>query len=336
MNRKAAVPHRILQALCLAGFVWQFVFYLAHWSSLPDEPGIHFASDGSFDVYASKIYGFYPHLITLIVIIADLVLTWVVGKEKLKLGLKVSEKGKQLIIGSMVIVLDLVALCIELCFCLWVYAVSTQEPAVMDKAPGYVLIAAGCIALAGVAFQCTVNAVCREKPAEAENISSGEKRMRRLRFLLTGNAERSEPAKHHNLIRIVSWIAVGIITFITAFGLERLPKDDLADKYHGLAYFANFGDYYAKWLVFLPLIIMVPFMALFEFIGIRSKKKDRQQLMILADRLKLIFAVFGSWWELQLISELPIGTVSVSIFAALCIGSFVLHFMEKRGKAPEN
>ena len=329
MGKKALLLHRFLQLLCIGELVWQFVFYLSRWSSLPEQPGIHFAHGGNFDVYASRIYGFYPHLMSLITLTANLLLTWVVRNEKLRLGLKVNERGKRLIIGSIVIVLDLVAAAVELCFCLWVYAVSTQDPAAMDKGPGYVLSAALIITLAGVIFQCIVNAVCREKSPEDESLTPEEKRKRRFRFLLTGNAEKAEPAKHHALFRAASWIIVGIMLMILAFVIERLPKDDIADNYHGLAYFANLGDYYAKWLVFLPFIVMVPFMALFEVIGIVSHKKGKAQLTALADRLKLIFAVFGAWWEIHLGSELPIGIVSVTAFAVLCIGSAVSYILGK-------
>jgi len=330
MSKTAKIIHRILQVLLLGGLVCEFVFFLMHWGSLPEQPGIHFDHDGNFDVYASKIYGFYPHLISLIVIAADIVLTWIVAKEKLKLGLKVNEKGKRLIISSIVITLDIAAIAVVLCFCFWVYAVSKQSPKIMDNGPMIIFECTVHIVLAAVIFQCIVNRMCREKTESVTDLTPGEKRKRNLRFLLTGSAEKPEPGKHHGLIRVASWLIVGMMLAIMSFVIERLPHDDIADNYHGLAYFANFGDYYAKWLVFLPFIVMVPFMALFEFIGIRSMKKGRLHLTVLADRLKMIFAVFGGWWEIILGSEQPISIVSVCIFALLCIMTYISYFIKNR------
>lgn len=330
MDSRSKAIHRILQILLLGGFVWEFVFYLMHWGSLPEEPGIHFAPDGTFDVHASKIYGFYPHLISLVVIVTDLVMTRVVSKEKLELGLRVTEKGKKLILSSIVITLDIVAIGIVLCFCCWVYAVSKQNEVIMDRIPSIILTTALTVAFAGVVFQCIVNTVCKEKTEAEKNLSPEEKRKRKLRFLLTGSADGIDPTKHHSLFRILSWIFVGMIMVISLFCLERLPQGDVADNYHGLAYFANFGDYYAKWLVFMPFILCVPIMLLCEFVSVRANKKGRAALVVLCDRIKLALAVFGSFWELLLLSELPIGAVSVILFALACTRAFVSYSLERR------
>ncbi|MBR6873807.1 MAG: hypothetical protein IKN17_09915 [Ruminococcus sp.] len=331
MNKPVRTVHRILQALCLLCLAGSMVFYLTRWGSLPEQPGIHFAPDGSFDVYASKVYGFYPHLIMLITIVINIVVTWLVGKEKLKLGLKVDDRGKNIILSSIVIVLDIVALLVCGCFAVWSYSVSVQEPLSM-KLMSMLLYAAFGAAIAGGIFQCVVNARHRLRPETEEDLSPGERKKQRLRFILTGRSSRTDPALFHGLSRAVSWLAAGIMLFMTAFVLERLPSGDVADEYHGLAYFANLDGYYAKWLVFLPLIAAVPFMALFEVMGIRAKKKGTVPAMLLADRLKLIFAGFGCWWELVLIHEREIGVVSVGLFLVLCAGAAVLYYRGRRDK----
>ena len=336
MDSKAKMTHRILTGVCWCCLVWEFVFYLAHWSSLPEEPGIHFAPDGTFDVYASKIYGFYPHLISLAVLAVQFAATFVIGREKLKLGLKVNEKGRRLILGSLVVTLDLVALAVLLCFCCWTFAVSTQDQNIMGSVPGYILKAGLIAAFAGAVFQCSVNAVCKDKDKAGaeEDLSPAGKRKRRLRFLLTGSAEGTDPAMFHRLSRICSWISVAILTGICLFVLERLPSGDVADEYHGLAWFENAGEYLAKWLVFLPYIVTVPFMVLFEAVGIFTKKSGDRPLMLLADRLKLIFAVFAGWWEIVLCSEKAIGAVSVSIFGVLCAFSVISYFIGRKKSLP--
>ena len=329
MSRPARITHRALQILCVSMFVWQIVFYLAHWSSLPEEPGIHFAPADTFDVYASKIYGFYPHIITLVVLVLDFVLTWVVGKEKLKLGLKITERGKGLFLASLVITLDITALFISGCFCCWVYAVSKQE-ASYNKAAISLIAILLTVLPAAVIFQCIVNAVCKEKTDRDAECPPEDKKKRILRFLLTGSAEKREPGSHRGLIRATSWVIVGMMTVIMLFILERLPKDDLADEYHGLAYFANFGGYYAKWLVMLPLILAVALMAVCEVTGNIAKKRGSLPLTVMCDRFKLILAVFSAYWEIQLGSELPIGAASVMIFALLCLWAVVSFFISRR------
>lgn len=332
MSKQAKITHYTLLAICFGCFAWQFIYYLMHWGSLPDEPGIHFSPSGTFDVHASKIYGFYPHLLSSLALTVDLVFTWIVRKEKLKLGLKVNQKGKSLIIASIVVTFDIVTVSILLCFCGWVYAVSNQNEAIMGSYPRHVLLPATAITLAGIFFQCIVNAVFKEK-AEADSVaelSDKEKKKRKLLFLLTGSADGFDLTKHRTLIRIVSWIFIGMITLITAFCLDRLPANDLADNYHGLAYFANFGEYYPKWLVFIPGIVMVPFMVMFEIIGMRAVKKNKPRLSALADMLKLTFAVFGSWWELLLSSESAIRSVSVTAFTLICASAFVKYFLSGR------
>lgn len=333
MDKKALTVHRVIAGLCWLCLVWQLVFYLVHWGSLPEEPGIHFAPDGTFDVCASKVYGFYPHLISLIVLAVHLVVSLVISREKLKLGLKVSEKGKRLFLGSLLMTVDLVVLSVMLCECCWVFAVSTQNENIMGKVPGMILTAGLIIAFAGIVFQCIVCAVFKEKHEAEEELSPAEKRKRRLRFLLTGRTEKADSAMFHRLSRICSWISVAMLTGIILFCLERLPLGDVADEHHGLAWFENVGEYLPKWLVFLPYIAAVPLMAVLEAVDIFTGKSKNQPLMQLCDSLKLILAVFSGWWEMLIISEIAVGMASVSIFAALCLISVIRYFIARRSSS---
>ena len=329
MDKKAMLTDAVLKAVGFGAIIWQFVYYIIHMGSLPEEPGIHFAANGEFDVYASKIYGFYPHIITLIALAVDIVVTVVIAKGKLKLGLKVSENGSRLITSSIVVTLDLITLSVVGCFCCWVYAVSRQDQGIMGKYPGIILSIGIFAVLAGVIFQCAVSAVCREKTEDEKDFSPEEKRKRRIRFLLTGSSGNADKELSHRLSRIAGWLTVAVLTGIILFSLERLPSDDIADLHHGQAFFANFGDYYPKWLVFLPYIIAVPIMALCEIISVGANKKGRAALVTLCDRIKLLLAVFSSWWEMILVNEQPIGFVSVILFAVLCITDFIRYHFEK-------
>ena len=329
MDRKGKAVHRVLLALCGLGLVWEFVFFLLHWSSLPEQPGIHFSPDGGFDVYAEKFYGFYPHLITAVTAVITFAATEIIRREKLKLGLRISEKGKQLFLSSLVITLDIAALMITTTMCLWVYAVSTQEPSVMDK-PSTVIITAGIhVLLGGVIFQLAVNCKYKERPAE-ENLSDKEKRRRRLHFLLTGSSGNLESGVFHRLSRWVSWITVVMLTGIFLFCLERLPIGDVADEHHGKAWLENLGGYYDKWLVFLPFIGAVPIMLILELMSVKAGKKEKTGLMLLFDRLKLLLAVFSGWWMLLLNSEQAVGAVSLCLYAAITAGCIISYLISRK------
>ena len=329
MDRKGKAVHWVLLALGWLGLVWEFVFFLLHWSSLPEKPGIHFTPEGEFDVYAEKFYGFYPHLITTVTLVVIFAATEVIRREKLKLGLKISEKGKRLFLSSLVITLDIAALMITVIGCLWVYAVSVQEPSVMDTPPSVVLQTGIYVLFAGVMFQLAVNWKYKEKPQEAD-LSDEEKRRRRLRFLLTGSTGNLNSGVFHRLSRYVSWIIVVMLTGIFLFCLERLPKDDIADEHHGKAWFENLGGYYDKWLVFLPFIVSVPIMLILELLSVRAVKKGNAGPALLFDRLKLLLAVFSGWWMLMLNSELSVGAVSVILYAALTAGCIISYFTSRK------
>ena len=326
MNRRSVLIHRFIQALCILGLIGSIGFYLSKWSTLPAEPGIHFDASGNFDVHASKIYGFYPHLITLISLIGNIIASEIIIRDKLKLGLRVTETGRKIIICSLVYGLDIIHLLITVYFMMWSYSVSQQSSFPVARG-SLLLIFFNMVPLVAL-FQIIVYNIFKIRTKK--KYTKKEKLIRMVRFIITGDPDNSEEGKHHVLFRVISWLTVAMILFIVAFTLERLPSNDLADNYHGLAYFKNADAYLPKWLVFLPYIITVPFMVLFEIAGIRSEKKKSLHAMVLADRLKLIFAVWGSWWEMVLDTEEKISKESVIIFLVLCTVSVVRYFLSKR------
>ena len=70
------------------------VYYLTRWNDLPDDPGIHFDGNGNFDVYASKFYGFYPHVVGGLISAVLAAAVHLAGK--VNAGLKITEKGDRL------------------------------------------------------------------------------------------------------------------------------------------------------------------------------------------------------------------------------------------------
>lgn len=83
-------------------------------------------------------------------------------------------------------------------------------------------------------------------------------------------------------------------------------------------------------MVFLPFIVFAPVMLVFEVISVRAGKKGRGALVVLCDRLKLIFAVFGGWFELKLLSEQGIKLIEFIIFAAVCVIAVVRYFFDRK------
>ena len=329
VGRRCFIAHRILQAAAFAGLAVSIIFYLSQWSSLPDEPGIHFDSKG-FDVYASKIYGFYPHLIILAVLAVNAVVSWLIISGRVRLGMKVTERGSELIIGAAVIALDLTALTVTVFFMFWSWCVAVQTPLQVFLGD-FVFTGIGSVIVIAVGFQ-IITAGRYRLPSENEEPDGDDKNGRVLRFLLTGSTRKKEPGKYHVLFRTASWLILGMMLFIVAFTVERLPHNDIADNYHGLAYFANFDEYLPKWLVFLPFIVAVPFAVLFEVIGIVAKKKNALPLMVLADRLKLIFAVFGSYCAMVLDTEGALSVAFFAIFGVLCVLALAVYFRERSSR----
>lgn len=97
------------------------------WSSLPEMIGVHFASDGTFDVTAEKYYAFYPYVITLV----TLLLSWAgaFAATKVKTGMKLSGKGDFIFRAAIVLLIDVVSLVLVVFFGgVWVDCVLRQHP----------------------------------------------------------------------------------------------------------------------------------------------------------------------------------------------------------------
>ena len=303
MNKTILLIHRILMFICIAVLGVSLVYYLMKWGSLPDEPGIHFGPDQEFDVYASKVYGFYPHLMSGITIGIAAFSGWLISRKST--GLNISEKGEKLFKAEIMLTVDVIALLITLTFLEWTMAVSHQR-ALGDIALG--LTSAAFIAGAVGIIAEIVTAVKFRK--------------------------KNEPAKDtgafHRSCRVAAWLITGLSVILLIFMWERIPSDDVIDQYHGLAYFANFDAYLNKWLLTIPYAVCAGILAVLEVISAKAMKKDSKALVRFTDRLKLINGLFFFWWNLQLMSEAKIGAVSVGIYAGLTVLCAVLYICRKK------
>ena len=108
--------------IAAASLVWFLVAQL--WLKSPI--GVHFDSEGNFDVIDSKFYGFYPHGINLLCI--GLTVLFDVLAEKVRIGLKVTEYGEELLRKVMHISIGWGRLLIVIFFSYWNALVILQKP----------------------------------------------------------------------------------------------------------------------------------------------------------------------------------------------------------------
>ena len=107
----------------LGGFL---VYFLASYGGLPERIGVHFSAyDGQFDVFAEKLFGFYPFVAGGVLIGIFSLLTLLVQKIK-KLGLNVTEQGDRVLRCAAALLLDLMKLIWAGFFSYWTYCVVHQ------------------------------------------------------------------------------------------------------------------------------------------------------------------------------------------------------------------
>ena len=306
MSKKMIAVHRILFILSVLMLSASLVFFLIKWNELPDEIGIHFASDGQFDVEAEKFFGFYPHLVGGILIAVFQTAHHLINK--IKIGLSISDEGEMLFKTVFRLTLDVLSVLVSLLFVNWSLSVSLQVPLNID----FVLILADF--MFGVSAGGIVLGIITYKKHREKNV----------------NAENS--GRFHSVCRLIAWLLTvsGIIVLFIMW--ERLPADEefyFDPEYYGLAYFANFDAFLDKRLLLIPHILIVVLLAVFEVISVKAKKADKSALVALTDKLKLISGVFFFWWNMVLVSELGIGIVSICLFVLLYAVSLIIYFKRK-------
>ena len=121
------VTHIIVNVVCLAALGVFLVWFIIAYSGLPERIGVHFASDGNFDVYMQKIFGLYPFVMGFglfgIFSLANL------GVNKIKrIGLRVDAKGELMIRCTVIETLDVLKMIWSAFFSVWAYCVTNQTP----------------------------------------------------------------------------------------------------------------------------------------------------------------------------------------------------------------
>ena len=127
MGKVFKTAHISLTAAAWGIFAVSLIRTAAVLKTLSDEIGVHFASDGSFDVFASKRYIAYPYIITLLALLFCETIAHF--SPKMRLGLKVSEAGARKIISALKLQTDAAKLCVSFFFAgVWADCVIRQRP----------------------------------------------------------------------------------------------------------------------------------------------------------------------------------------------------------------
>lgn len=101
--------------------------FAAVWNSLPDKLGIHFASDGEFDVIGSKYGAAYPYLVSIIALVFCEFSALL--SKKIKPGMKLSENGDIKIRTALKMLLDIFKFGFSFFFSgVWADCVIRQQP----------------------------------------------------------------------------------------------------------------------------------------------------------------------------------------------------------------
>jgi len=306
MNKKISVIHYILFFISVFLLSASLVLYLSKWNGYPEEIGIHFDSDGQYDVIASKFYGFYPNVVGSIVIAGLAFSCHLIHKKKT--GLAVSEKGEMLFKSELCLTLDCLSVLLSIFFSFWSRAISFQIPLdanFMGNLEFVILI----ITAIGIVSEIITyqKYKIREQTAENSGVS-------------------------HRLCRLIPWMLTIAGILILLISWERLPHGDEFEnnpEYFGLAYFANFDIFLDKSLLLIPHIINIILLVILEIFSVRAVRTEKTALISLTDRLKLISGIFFFWWNLLLIQELPIGIISSILFVCLCILFFIIYQKEQ-------
>lgn len=312
MKKGVIWVHRLLFAANVIMLAMSLVYFLMKWKELPAEIGIHFDrsdENGSFDVVASKAYGFYPHIIGGL-IIAGIAAADHFIKNK-KSGLRISEKGEELFRSELLLNLDIFLIVPCFYFAHWSYCVATQTPLNRDLL-NIVLSSALLIVFIGIIVQIVTCQVYKLRDGQAKEKDVGQK---------------------HRMSRIIAWLITvgGLCTLAESW--VRHPADPVLyddPEYYGLAYAANPDTFIDKRLLLIPHILTVIVLAVIEVISVKAEKKHNDLLALFLDDLKVLCGFSFFYCDTLLDCEQAISTRAVCVFAALIVMAFITYLYKKK------
>lgn len=127
MGRIIKTIHIALTVISWGIFMLSLIRIAVVWNSLPDKIGVHLASNGEFDVIDSKNYAVYPYLVSIVALV--FCETSALLSKKIKMGMKISEKGDIKIKTAFRMLLDISKLGFSFFFSgVWADCVIRQHP----------------------------------------------------------------------------------------------------------------------------------------------------------------------------------------------------------------
>lgn len=127
MSRITKTIHIALTGISWGIFILSLIRIAVVWNSLPDMIGIHFASNGEFDIIDSKIQAAYPYLVSIAALVFFEISALL--SKKIKPGMKISEKGDVKIRTALGMLLDIFKLGFSFFFSgVWADCVIRQHP----------------------------------------------------------------------------------------------------------------------------------------------------------------------------------------------------------------
>ncbi|MBQ4283777.1 MAG: hypothetical protein IJB96_07620 [Lachnospira sp.] len=118
--------HKGVNAAVMGMFVLSMIYMFVKWNDIPDWAGVHFdLSTREFDVYASKWFCLYPHIVNAIV----LAVFGIVGRliTTVKVGMKINAIGEEKLKTFFNMTMDVLKLSIVGYFSHWSWCVTRQE-----------------------------------------------------------------------------------------------------------------------------------------------------------------------------------------------------------------
>lgn len=127
MSKVIKILYITITSISWVIFIVSLIRVIIIWDSLPDKIGVHFASNGEFDVFDNKNYIAYPYFIAVMNLVFCEILA--ILSKKIKLGMKISEKGDSQIRTAFQMLLAMLKLAFSFFFSgVWADCVIRQRP----------------------------------------------------------------------------------------------------------------------------------------------------------------------------------------------------------------
>ena len=302
MSRRFTLIHRIIMACIFIILAAALVHFIFVWRELPEEIGMHFGPDGNFDEYESKIYGFYPYVISAVLI--PLLMTAVHFVKKMNLGLSLDEKGDRLFRYVVIAALDLASVGICVYALIWSYAVEHQQA--MDRTlmrGDLSTILTGCFVVCPVTL-----AVINKKYSTSK--------------------KGKDPAARHKIGRTLCWSFFGISVPFLLVCWERIPYEKPTTDPFESIYYADFGIKAPKYMVLLPLLIMLIICITNSLLTKKSGREKSEQFIKLIDDISVLLVIM---MFTRLICDTGESLWEIYLFYALLVTSaVVIYFIRKK------